>query len=362
MPLTHKRAHRMQTAGAYWRHDGDPQHPHAVLASLKHSNGYFNASMVVSRPALLDWACSTLRGTLASLEAPEPDRVVGSAYGSIPFAYELAHALRCKFGFTERAMVGPMVLKRFELEPGAKVLVATHDFRDCPAACEMLGQTIAAVEQTGATVLPAILALCDRTDHHTYQRRAVISDEYAVHFWVPRTAPAIESGSCVCVDNPALLGGIVRELLPSFQRHCFPPPDWVIGDGIQSITLAYAVARELRCRAGFTEREFERSEPLKVERFAIAAGEKVMAVDDVITTGGTTEETIAAVTGRRAEVVDPIAAIADRTVSGQLGERDIVSLLQPQFSVWDPDACELCRQGSPALRPKGHWAELTHAS
>jgi len=349
----------LEAAGAFWRHNGNSQLPHAELTSGKHSDGFLNASMAISRPDLLERIGLTLQVPLAIREGF--DRIVGSAYGSIPFAYELAAALPCKFGFTEREMVGPMKLKRFEIEPGQKVLAVTHDYRCGSTACGMLGETIAAVKHTGATILPTILALCDRTDLHAFQGYPILSVQHALRFWAPKIAPAIESGAGITVDHPTLLEGIVRDLVPRIS--ILERPDWVIGHGIQSVTFAYAIAKQLCCRAGFTEREFEKSAPLKLARFEVAASEKVMVADDVMTTGGSTVETITAVQSSGATVIGHVAAIANRTGGTVLGEREIISLIQPKFSVWEPGPpCALCAKGSRAIRPKGNWAELTRTS
>ena len=75
---------------------------------------------------------------------------------------------------------------------------------------------------------------------------------------------------------------------PRFQRE---KADWVIGSAFGAITLAYAVAERLGARAGFTEKD---GEGMKLARFEIAPGEKVLVVEDTISTGGSTLKTIAA--------------------------------------------------------------------
>ncbi len=50
--------------GAYWLHDGNPNRPHALLASGNHSDGYFDASLVIADPALLNQSGTDLRKRL----------------------------------------------------------------------------------------------------------------------------------------------------------------------------------------------------------------------------------------------------------------------------------------------------------
>lgn len=311
-----------QAAGGFWRHGGDPRLPHAELTSGKHSNGFANASVLICRPELLSRMCAALHASLVLREAP--DRVVGSAYGSIPFAYELAAALKCAFGFTEREATGPQLLKRFEVKPGETVLVVSHvyDERRIPQVQEAMD----AITARGAKLLPMLGTTCNRTRAATHNNLAIISADLSLKYWAPRSHEAIRDGYVRdAIDNPTLLDGVARD----FVRECKldRPPDWVIGSGIEAITLAYQLAKRFGCKAGFTEREMVKTSPLKLTRFETKPREKMLAADDVITTGGTTQETIGAAEAESHDVIGYICAIANRSGKPKLGERDIVSLI-----------------------------------
>ncbi|MDD5110065.1 MAG: phosphoribosyltransferase family protein [Patescibacteria group bacterium] len=346
-----------QDAGGFWRHRGDPRLPHAELTSGKHSDGYANASVVVCRPELLSPMCAEMHETIALREAP--DRIVGTAYGSIPFAYELATALRCKYGFTERPGEGPCKLKRFEIKTGDRVLVVTD--RTTEDRLLQLRETIAAVRAAGAELQPIIGVICHRGNVTAVDEFQLASAAGSLRFWDEKTYNAMWWGSSIVqVDNPNVLERVCADLLRDLQMPIGPA--WVIGCGIEAITLAYQLGKMLGCKAGFTEREMAKASPLTLARFDLKPREKILAVDDVITTGGTTEETIAAAETAQAEVIGHITAIANRSGKPKLGEREIVSLIAPQFRTWAPNDCELCRQGSKAIRPKGNWTLLTQAS
>ena len=63
----------LKGAGAYWRHNGDAQAPHAVLTSGLHSDFFFNSEKVMERPTLLDEvACGLV--SLFPLEHQRIDR------------------------------------------------------------------------------------------------------------------------------------------------------------------------------------------------------------------------------------------------------------------------------------------------
>jgi orotate phosphoribosyltransferase len=120
----------------------------------------------------------------------------------------------------------------------------------------------------------------------------------------------------------------------------------VAAPAIGGIVIGYEVARQLGLRFIWTEREEGR---MTLRRgFHVRPGERVLVVEDVITTGGSTRETIAALDG--AQVV-AAASIIDR--SG--GKADLgvprVSLATLDVPAVEASVCELCRQGQPAIKP-----------
>ena len=75
----------------------------------------------------------------------------------------------------------------------------------------------------------------------------------------------------------------------------------VVAPAIGGLIIGYEVARALRVRFIWTEREA--GEMTLRRGFSVRAGERCLVVEDVITTGGSTRETIAALQGRGAQVV-----------------------------------------------------------
>jgi len=122
----------------------------------------------------------------------------------------------------------------------------------------------------------------------------------------------------------------------------------VVAPAIGGIIVAHEVARALGVRALFTERE---SGTMTLRRgFQIAAGELILVVEDVVTTGGSTRETIEAVTRAGGAVVGA-ASLVDRSGgSVDVGARR-VALLTLDVPAYEPAACPLCKQGSPAVKP-----------
>lgn len=136
-------------------------------------------------------------------------------------------------------------------------------------------------------------------------------------------------------------------------------PDWVIGSPMGAITFAYALALKLNAKAGFTEKD---GEAMKLARFEIKPGEKVLVVEDTISTGGSTLKSIEGIqkAGVAAENILPyVVCLVNRSGSATLGGRELRALLTLDIHNWKPEECPLCKAGSQAVRPKANWAALT---
>jgi len=122
----------------------------------------------------------------------------------------------------------------------------------------------------------------------------------------------------------------------------------VVAPAIGGIIVAHEAARALGVRALFTERE---NGAMTLRRgFHLDAGERVLVVEDVVTTGGSTRETIDAVT-RAGGVVVGAGSVIDRSGGAvDIGVRR-VALLTLDVPAYDPAACPLCREGTPAIKP-----------
>jgi orotate phosphoribosyltransferase len=130
----------------------------------------------------------------------------------------------------------------------------------------------------------------------------------------------------------------------------------VASPAIGGLVIGYEVARQLGARFIWTERD---GGQMTLRRgFSLSKGERMLVVEDVITTGGSTRETIDVVREHGAEVV-AAASIIDR--SG--GKADVgvprVSLATLDVLAIDPADCEACKRGEPAIKPGSRKAEGT---
>lgn len=122
----------------------------------------------------------------------------------------------------------------------------------------------------------------------------------------------------------------------------------VVAPAIGGIIVAHEVARALDVRALFTERE---NNVMTFRRgFSLQADEPVLVVEDVVTTGGSTRDTVEAVERAGGRVIGA-ASIIDR--SGGAAEVGVprVALYTLEVPTYQPDACPLCAQGTTAVKP-----------
>jgi orotate phosphoribosyltransferase len=124
--------------------------------------------------------------------------------------------------------------------------------------------------------------------------------------------------------------------------------DAVLSPALGGIVIGHEVARALGVRALFAERQ---DGSLTLRRgFGLTPGERVLVVEDVVTTGGSTRETIEVARAAGATVV-AAASIIDR--SGGQGGLDVpyFSLATVSLPTYEPQSCPLCAEGRPVVKP-----------
>jgi orotate phosphoribosyltransferase len=122
----------------------------------------------------------------------------------------------------------------------------------------------------------------------------------------------------------------------------------VLAPAIGGILVAHEVARALGVRALFTERE---SGVMQLRRgFTLSPGERCLVVEDVITTGGSTREVVQCVETHGGTVVG-VGSLIDRSGGTAAFTVKRVALATVTAATYPPDACPLCRTGSPAIKP-----------
>ena len=123
----------------------------------------------------------------------------------------------------------------------------------------------------------------------------------------------------------------------------------VLAPAIGWIIVAHEVARALGARAVFAEREDGR---MTLRRgFALGRGERVLCVEDVVTTGGSLREVQQLAADAGADVV-AVAALVDRTAGRDLGfGMPLTALVEIEVPTYVPEDCPQCREGLPIVKP-----------
>jgi orotate phosphoribosyltransferase len=140
-------------------------------------------------------------------------------------------------------------------------------------------------------------------------------------------------------------------------------PELVVGPTTLGVVLAYEVAKHLGVRSIFAENEGEG----RVLRrgFRIGPGQRVLVVDDILTTGGSVRDVLDVVSEWGGTPVG-VGVLVDRS-GGTLdfGVR-LESLLRMEVMSYSPEACPLCDTGIPLVKPgttpkPGHRASVVEA-
>jgi orotate phosphoribosyltransferase len=151
--------------------------------------------------------------------------------------------------------------------------------------------------------------------------------------------------SALVLQHPALAEQLGRALA---ARTSSLEPTAVLSPALGGIVIGQEVGRALHVRALFAERQ---NGTLTLRRgFALAPSDRVLVVEDVITTGGSTRETIAVAEAAGARVVGA-AAIIDRGADAGRVNVPLQALVRLEVPAYSPEACPLCAKGLPVVKP-----------
>lgn len=124
--------------------------------------------------------------------------------------------------------------------------------------------------------------------------------------------------------------------------------DSVLSPALGGLIIGYETAVSLRRPFRFCERK---GGAMELRRgFELAPGERVVIVEDVVTTGGSAREAAGLAKALGAQVVG-YAAIIDRSAGAAGFDAPFVSLLELEVGASEPDRCEQCASGNPIEAP-----------
>jgi len=139
-----------------------------------------------------------------------------------------------------------------------------------------------------------------------------------------------------------VLGREIADKVRSFS------PTVVLSPALGGIVIGHEVGRALGVRALFAERQ---DGSLTLRRgFVLADNDRVLVVEDVLTTGGSTRETMQVARAAGAQVVG-VGSIVDRSGGALSFDVPFASLLSMSVPAYEPDKCPLCAKGLAVVKP-----------
>ena len=124
--------------------------------------------------------------------------------------------------------------------------------------------------------------------------------------------------------------------------------DLVVAPAVGGILLGQEVARALKCRANYLERERGN---LRLRRgFAIKPNERVLVVEDVVTTGGSVKETLEVVKAAGGTIAG-VAVLIDRSGGHAEIGHSYKSLARLDIPTYQSANCPQCKKDIPAVTP-----------
>lgn len=143
---------------------------------------------------------------------------------------------------------------------------------------------------------------------------------------------------------PDLTGPLCKEIAGFFSGKV----NLVAGPTTGGIILSYETARHLGLRSIIAERKEDGPGREFKRGFEVGPGDRVLVVDDVLTTGGSIREVLDAVRARGAEVAG-VGVLVDRTAGQVDFGVPFFASLTVTMSSWAPEECPFCKEGVPLV-------------
>jgi len=126
-------------------------------------------------------------------------------------------------------------------------------------------------------------------------------------------------------------------------------PELVVAPAMGGLLIGHEVARALDTPFLFTERKD--GEMCLRRGFEVRRGQKLVVIEDVVTTGRSTREVIDILDSRGAQTLG-VGSMIDRTAGSRpFGALPHVALLELEIPSWPAGSCPLCRAGRPIVHP-----------
>lgn len=165
--------------------------------------------------------------------------------------------------------------------------------------------------------------------------------------------------TALLLQHVAIAERLGKDLASQFKDRV----DVVVSPAIGGLIIGHEVARAKGCRAIFAEKD-DKGKPALRRGFTLTPKDKVLVIEDVITTGLSTAEVVKLVQENGAELVG-IGSVVNRSVGQnphlEQFKKPLHSILTLAVESWQPSECRLCKQGVPAVKPGSRKIQVTSA-
>lgn len=147
------------------------------------------------------------------------------------------------------------------------------------------------------------------------------------------------------LSKPTLAAPLLKEMaLPWKDKNI----DIVVGPAVGGIILAYEIAHQLGTEGIFLERQ--NGEMTLTRGFKIVPGQRVLVVEDVVTTGSSVIEVCEQVL-KAGGVISGISLMVDRSGGKVNFDSETHALMTMELEVYEESSCPLCREGVELVAP-----------
>jgi len=148
------------------------------------------------------------------------------------------------------------------------------------------------------------------------------------------------------LESPSYTEQLCRMIANNFHKQNIQV---VAGPTTGGIILAFEVARQLGVRGIFAEKEGVKERAFR-RGFSINPGERVLIVDDILTTGTSIRQVVAAVNKQGGELIG-IGVLVDRSEQTAEFGVPLFSCLRSITPTYTPQDCPLCAKNIPLVKP-----------
>jgi orotate phosphoribosyltransferase len=156
--------------------------------------------------------------------------------------------------------------------------------------------------------------------------------------------------SALVLRHPPAAEKLGRLMAHELTKITNESPNLVVSPALGGVIIGHEVARALGTPFLFTERDPETRKMSLRRGFIVEPGSRAVVVEDVITTGGSTQEVIDVLRQLGAKVL-AAGSIIDRSGGRANVNAPRVALATLQVAAHYPQDCPMCQQGIPAVKP-----------